>query len=82
MLLQRATMRRVGELPELANFAAFLMADEVSYINGEVIAIDGGQWLNSAGGFGNLLELSDNDWVEIRAAIEATNAKDKSQRTV
>ncbi|WP_428246367.1 SDR family oxidoreductase [Ferrovibrio sp.] len=81
-MMDSIPMRRVGELPELANFAAFLMADEVSYINGEVIAIDGGQWLNSAGGFGNLLELSDNDWVEIRAAIEATNAKDKSQRTV
>jgi NAD(P)-dependent dehydrogenase (short-subunit alcohol dehydrogenase family) len=80
--LSAIPMRRVGELPELANFAAFLMADEVSYINGEVIAIDGGQWLNGAGTFGRMSELSDDDWAEIRASIEATNAKDKAQRTV
>lgn len=81
-MIRAIPMRRAGELSELANFAAFLMADEVSYINGEVIAIDGGQWLNTAGGFGSLLELSDADWREIRANIEATNAKDKSKRTV
>lgn len=75
-------MRRVGNLPELANLAAFLMSDEVGYVTGEVIAIDGGQWLNGAGGFGALTELSDEDWQGIRAAIEATNAKDKAQRTV
>ncbi len=75
-------MRRVGNLPELANLAAFLLSDEVGYITGEVIAIDGGQWLNGAGGFGALTELTDADWQDIRAAIEATNAKDKAQRTV
>lgn len=75
-------MRRVGNLPELANLAAFLMSDEVGYVTGEVIAIDGGQWLNGAGGFGALTELSDADWQGIRAAIEATNAKDKAQRSV
>lgn len=75
-------LRRVGKLLELANLAAFLMSDEAGYVTGEVIAIDGGQWLNGAGGFGALTELSDADWQGIRAAIEATNAKDKAQRTV
>jgi len=75
-------MRRVGNLPELANLAAFLLADEVGYVTGEVIAIDGGQWLNGAGGFGALTELSDAEWQQIRAAIESTNAKDRAQRTV
>jgi NAD(P)-dependent dehydrogenase (short-subunit alcohol dehydrogenase family) len=75
-------MRRVGDLPELANLAAFLLADGVGYITGEVIAIDGGQWLNTAGGFGALTDLSDAEWQEIRANIAATNARDKAQRTV
>lgn len=75
-------MRRVGNLEELANLAAFLLADDVGYITGEVIAIDGGQWLNGAGGFGALTEMSDADWQQIRTAIEATNAKDRAQRTV
>ncbi|WP_298726829.1 SDR family oxidoreductase [uncultured Ferrovibrio sp.] len=81
-MISAIPMRRVGNMPELANLAAFLMSDEVGYITGEVIAIDGGQWLNGAGGFGALTDLSDAEWQEIRAAIAATNAKDKAQRTV
>lgn len=81
-MINAIPMRRVGNLPELANLAAFLLADEVGYLTGEVIAIDGGQWLNSAAGFGALSDLTDADWQEIRASIEATNAKDKARRTV
>lgn len=73
-------MGRVGEHIELANLAAFLLADESAYINGEVIAIDGGQWLNGAGTFARLRSLSDGDWEEIRSRIRATNAKDKAKR--
>ncbi|MFN4163905.1 MAG: SDR family oxidoreductase [Ferrovibrio sp.] len=75
-------MRRVGRMSELANLAAFLLSDEVGYVSGEVIAIDGAQWLNTAGGFGGLTELNDAEWQEIRDNIAATNAKDKAQRTV
>lgn len=81
-MISAIPMRRVGDLPELANLAAFLLADEVGYLTGEVIAIDGGQWLNSAGGFGALTDLSDDEWQTIRENIAATNAKDKAQRTV
>lgn len=81
-MINAIPMRRVGNLPELANLAAFLLADEVGYLTGEVIAIDGGQWLNSAAGFGALSDLTDADWQEIRANIETTNAKDKAKRTV
>src|SRR5690606_24904489 len=75
-------MRRFGKLPELANLAAYLMSEEAGYITGEVIALDGGQGLNGAGGFGALTELTDSDWQDNRAAIEATKARDKAQRTV
>jgi len=81
-MINAIPMRRVGNLPELANLAAFLLADDVGYLTGEVIAIDGGQWLNSAAGFGALSDLTDDDWQEIRANIEATNARDKAKRTV
>lgn len=81
-MIEAIPMRRVGEMPELTNLAVFLIADGARYINGETIAIDGGQWLNSAAGFGALSDLSDSDWREIRSAIEATNAKDKAKRTV
>lgn len=81
-MISAIPMRRVGNLPELANLAAFLLADDVGYVTGEVIAIDGGQWLNGAGGFGALTELTDTEWQDIREAITATNARDKAQRTV
>lgn len=73
-------MRRVGKHLELANLAAFLLADEVAYINGEVMAIDGGQWLNGAGNFGYLDALTDDDWGQIRERIQKTNAADRAKR--
>ncbi|HVO01841.1 MAG TPA: SDR family oxidoreductase [Candidatus Cybelea sp.] len=55
--------RRVGRHDELTNLAAFLMADEVGYINGEVVTIDGGEWLQGAGQFNFIGEhMSDADW--------------------
>src|SRR5260221_1613714 len=51
----RVPLKRVGEHQELANLAAFLVSDFSSYINGEVITIDGGEWLQGAGQF-NALE--------------------------
>jgi hypothetical protein len=47
----RNPMGRVGRPGELANMAAFLMSDEVAYINGEVIAIDGGMGIMGNGTF-------------------------------
>ncbi|MBI3616386.1 MAG: SDR family oxidoreductase [Candidatus Omnitrophica bacterium] len=43
--LQRHPMHRFGEIAELANLAVFLMSDLASYINGECVAIDGGERL-------------------------------------
>lgn len=73
-------LRRDGKHSELANLAVFMMADECSYINGEVIAIDGGQWLNSAGNYGQLDQLTDEDWIGIRDQIKTANAEDKLKR--
>ncbi len=80
--LETNPMRRNGEHSELANLAAFLLADEVAYINGEVMAIDGGQWLNTAGSYGRLASLTDQDWVDIREKIRSVSDADKAQRTV
>ncbi len=37
---------RLGTPEEIAALAAFLLSDEASYINGDCITMDGGQWLN------------------------------------
>lgn len=56
-------LRRAGRHEELANLAAYLLARESAYINGEVVTIDGGEWLQGAGQFNFVGEqMSDADW--------------------
>ena len=52
---KKVPLKRVGEHQELANLAAYLVSDYSAYVNGEVITIDGGEWLQGAGEF-NMLE--------------------------
>jgi len=40
--LLRAPMRRFGQLEELAGAAVFLASESASFVNGEVLAVDGG----------------------------------------
>lgn len=77
----RNPMGRVGRPDELANMAAFLMSDEVSYINGEIIAIDGGMGLMGNGTFSNMMAYGEEDWRRIREQIQSTNAADRAKRT-
>lgn len=60
-------LRRKGRYSELANLATFLLSDDCDYVTGEVIAIDGGQWLNGAGTFARYASLSNEDWKSIRS---------------
>lgn len=57
---------RPGRHEELTNLAAFLVADQSAFINGEVVTIDGGEWLQGAGQFNFARMLSDEDWASIR----------------
>ena len=64
----RVPLKRVGEHQELANLAAFLVSDYSGYINGEVITIDGGEWLQGAGQFSGLEMIPDDMWDSIEQA--------------
>lgn len=59
---KRIPLKRVGENQELANLAAFLVSDFSSYINGEVITIDGGEWLQGAGQMNGLEAIPSEMW--------------------
>jgi NAD(P)-dependent dehydrogenase (short-subunit alcohol dehydrogenase family) len=59
---KRIPLKRVGEHHELANLAAYLMSDYSAYINGEVITIDGGEWLKNGGEFSHLDTVPDEMW--------------------
>ncbi|HLW18881.1 MAG TPA: SDR family oxidoreductase [Cyclobacteriaceae bacterium] len=60
--VHKIPLKRVGEQHELANLAAYLVSDFSSFVNGEVITIDGGEWLNGAGQFNNLAAIPDELW--------------------
>ena len=60
--IHRVPLGRVGEHQELANLAAYLMSDYSAYVNGEVITIDGGEWLGNAGQFTPFEAISDEMW--------------------
>ena len=59
---ERVPLKRVGEHQELANLAAYLMSDFSAYINGEVITIDGGEWLRNGGEFSHLEHIPTQLW--------------------
>lgn len=61
----RIPLKRVGEHQELANLAAYLMSDFSAYINGEVITIDGGEWLRNGGEFSHLEAIPQHMWDEL-----------------
>ncbi len=62
----RIPLGRFGEQRELADLAAYLIADQSGYINGEVVTIDGGEWLKGASQFAAMGELSDEEWAALR----------------
>tara|TARA_B100000131_G_scaffold216921_1_gene208548 strand:+ start:513 stop:1373 length:861 start_codon:yes stop_codon:yes gene_type:complete len=59
---KKVPVGRVGEHQELSNLAAYLLSDYSSYINGEVITIDGAEWLKGAGQFNHLEMITDQMW--------------------
>ena len=66
---------RVGDHQELANLAAYLVSDYSAYVNGEVITIDGGEWLKGAGEFNMLEAIPEELW----DAMEMARKKDSSK---
>lgn len=65
---KKVPVGRVGEHQELANLAAYLVSDYSSYVNGEVMTIDGGEWLKGAGEFNNLEQIPQEMWDMMEAS--------------
>jgi NAD(P)-dependent dehydrogenase (short-subunit alcohol dehydrogenase family) len=70
---QRIPLKRVGEHQELANLAAYLMSDFSAYVNGEVITIDGGEWLRNGGEFSHLENIPEALWDHMEKARQRTS---------
>jgi NAD(P)-dependent dehydrogenase (short-subunit alcohol dehydrogenase family) len=61
-------LQRFGDPQELGRLAVFMVARESSYMNGEVVTLDGGEWLQGAGEFNFLRTLTPQDWRQAAAA--------------
>lgn len=64
-------LRRSGERQELSNLAAYLVSDFAAYMNGEVVTIDGGEWLQGAGQMNFLEALGKEEWDWIEKATRS-----------
>jgi enoyl-[acyl-carrier-protein] reductase (NADH) len=64
-MTDRVPLKRVGEHSELANLATYLVSPYAEYINGEVITIDGGEWLQGAGEFNWATRVGPEVWAEM-----------------
>lgn len=74
-MAKKVPLGRVGEHQELANIAAYLMSDYSAFVNGEVITIDGGEWLKGAGEFNMLEEIPEEMWDMLEAMIRSKKEK-------
>ena len=74
-LSKKVPLKRVGDHQELANLAAYMVSDFSAYLNGEVITIDGGEWLKGAGQMNLLEEVPDQMWDMLEMMIRSKKRK-------
>jgi len=60
--MKRLPLGRYGDHQELANLAAYMLSEYSAYMNGEVVVLDGGEWLHGAGQFTGLENIPDELW--------------------
>lgn len=71
-MAKRVPLGRVGQHRELTDLATYLMSPFSGFINGEVVTIDGGEWLKGAGQF-NMLDLVEPGmWDNIERLVRGT----------
>lgn len=61
-LAKRNALGRLGRHEELCNLAAYLISAYSAFITGEVVVIDGGEWIQGAGEFNMLGQVPDAVW--------------------
>jgi len=74
-LVKQVPLRRAGEHQELANLAAYLMSDYSAYVNGEVVTIDGGEWLQGAGEFNLFEDVTSEQWDMVEKMVRSAKSE-------
>lgn len=74
-LEKQVPLRRVGDHQELCNLAAYLVSDFSSFVNGEVVTIDGGEWLQGAGEFNMFEDVTQQQWDAIEKMVRGAKSE-------
>ncbi|XP_048576396.1 2,4-dienoyl-CoA reductase [(3E)-enoyl-CoA-producing], mitochondrial [Nematostella vectensis] len=70
--IERIPTGRFGEINEIANLAAYLVSDYASWISGEIVVFDGGEYPSLAGEFNEFRKIPKEQWDMIEAMIRKT----------
>ena len=65
-MTKRIPLGRLGQPEEISELAAYLLSDYSGYINGDVVTIDGGEWIYGGGQFNQLSTLPDEFWESLK----------------
>lgn len=71
-MTKRVPLGRLGEHRELADLVAYLISPYSGYVNGEVVTIDGGEWLKGGGQFNMLEMVEPGMWDAIEQMVRGT----------
>lgn len=74
-MVKRVPLRRAGEHQELANLAAYLVSDYSAYVNGDVVTIDGGEWLQGAGEFSMFDDVTPQEWDIVEKMVRGAKSE-------
>ncbi|MBP7409111.1 MAG: SDR family oxidoreductase [Flavobacteriales bacterium] len=68
-MTKKVPLNRLGKREELADLVTYLISPYSGYINGEVVTIDGGEWLKGAGQFNLLDQIEPGMWDAIELLV-------------
>ncbi|MBK8497462.1 MAG: SDR family oxidoreductase [Flavobacteriales bacterium] len=71
-MAKKVPLGRVGRHQELSDLVTYLISPYSGFVNGEVVTIDGGEWLKGAGQFNLLDQLEPGMWDAIEQLIRGT----------
>jgi NAD(P)-dependent dehydrogenase (short-subunit alcohol dehydrogenase family) len=72
---KKVPLKRLGDHQELCNLAAYLISDFSAYINGDVVTIDGGEWLQGAGEFNMFGQVTDEQWDMVEQMVRGAKSQ-------
>jgi 2,4-dienoyl-CoA reductase len=72
LMTKRIPAGRLGEVDELANLASYLVSPYASWMNGEVVAFDGGESRSLSGEFNALHRVTQGQWDMMEKMIRST----------